>query len=197
MRLVSLVLCLGLASWSGPTFAGNASLDAPFGPRPWLDERSYARAPSPDGPGQLAQATEGVPSEPADDEAHVVELEARRNAIDLERPRFWTNAGIALTGVGLAVGVITIVACLGSSEAGAGCSPEHWAGLGTTTALFTLGGVATLVPNAKKLRERTEERRRLDEEIRRLRVQQDEAGRPRIRLGFDPSSRAVSVGWVY
>lgn len=197
MRLVSLVLCLGLASWSGPTLAGNAALDAPFGPRPWLAERAYSSVPSPGGAAQFAQATEGVLSERVDDEARLVELEARRDAIDLERPRFWTTAGIAMSGAGVVIGITTIVACLGSSESGAGCSPEHWAGLGTTTALLTLGGVATLVPNAKKLRERTEERRRLDEEIRRLHMQRDEAGRPRIRLGFDPRSRVLSVGWVY
>lgn len=103
-----------------------------------------------------------------------------------------------MTSVDIIVGLAAIVGCLGSSEAGAGCSPEHWAGLGTTAALFTFGGIATLVPNEKKLRERTRKRRTLDEEIRELRAQREQAAsRSGFRIGFDPISKALSVGWVY
>ena len=198
-RLLSLVLCFFVASWAEPVLARDVSSASPLGPRPWLGDPASGANRLAQAEGEPAADAEAGAALPASDvEARIAELEARRNAIDIQRPRFWTITGGVMTSVGAVIAIVSIVGCLGSSTAGAGCSPEHWAGLGTTAALFTIGGIATLVPNEKKLRERSHERRSLELEIRELRERQEAAAhRSGLRLGFDPRSKAVTVGWVY
>ncbi|MBK7952266.1 MAG: hypothetical protein IPK00_26825 [Deltaproteobacteria bacterium] len=201
-RMLSLVLCFAVTTWGGPAFSESAPNATTLGPRPWLDDRSVARptllvAEEDAAPQSGADALEN-PEVSSDVEARIAELQAKRDAIDTRRPRFWTITGGAMTGVGVVIAVVTLVGCLGSSEAGAGCSPEHWAGLGASAGLLTVGGIATLVPNEKKLRERTRERRTLEQEIGELRAEKDEAAsRSGLRIGFDPNSKALTLGWVY
>lgn len=198
-RLLSVVLCFSVSSLAVPALAGSASVETMLAPRPWLDGRPSTQAPSLASNSELlAQSTDDGEVASDDVEARIAELEAQRDAIDIRRPRFWTITGSVMTGVGLSIGLAAIIGCLGSSEAGAGCSPEHWAGLGASAGLLTIGGVATLVPNEKKLRERNRERRSIEAEIRDLRAQREQAeSLSGFRIGFDPKSKALSLGWVY
>lgn len=198
-RLLSLVLCFAVSWWGGPAFAGSASIETTLDSRPWLDDRSSAHTPTLASDGELLEQSTGDSAAASGDvDARIAELEAQRDAIDTRRPRFWTITGSVMTGVGLVIGLTAIIGCLGSSEAGAGCSPEHWAGLGASAGLLTIGGVATLIPNAKKLREKNRERKTIEEEIRDLQTRREQAASlSGFRIGFDPKSKALTLGWVY
>lgn len=103
-----------------------------------------------------------------------------------------------MTGVGLTIGLAAIIGCFGNGDPGSGCSTAHWAGLGASAGLLTIGGVATLVPNQKRLRERNRERQSIEAEIRDLRARREQAASlSGFRIGFDPKSKALSLGWVY